>query len=234
MSSVATMAIPAGIPPVPVHVLNPDLNSEARSHTKPTVFVLDDDPHFRRSVELLARSRGWQVRICGSAGECVVQPRPSTAACLLLAFSAKDASCPEIQSRIARECSEMSIIVVTDYEDTRTTVRAMKAGAVDFLLKPFGEELLASAICQGLTRSRAALDRRREIGELRNRYASLTPREQQVLTRIALGLLNKEVGRELGISEITVKAHRGQVMHKMKADSFAHLVNMAMRLRLTR
>jgi FixJ family two-component response regulator len=150
---------------------------------------------------------------------------------LILAFSSTDSSGLEVQKRIARECAEMPIIVVSDHGDIPTTVQAMKAGAVDFLVKPFREEMLVTAIRQSLVHSSAALIRFKEIDDLRNRYASLSPREQQVMALVVSGYLNKQVGAELGISEITVKAHRGQVMQKMKADSFAHLVNMASRLR---
>jgi FixJ family two-component response regulator len=128
----------------------------------------------------------------------------------------------------------MPIIVITDYGNIPTTVQAMKAGAIDFLVKPFSDEVLAAAIRQGLVRSRVALDRGMEMRDLRKCYASLSPREQQVMALVVSGLLNKQVGAELGISEITVKAHRGQVMQKMKAGSFAHLVNMASRLRITK
>jgi FixJ family two-component response regulator len=153
---------------------------------------------------------------------------------LILAFSPTDLSGLEVQKRIARECPEMPIIVITDNGDIPTTVQAMKAGAVDFFVKPFKDEVLAAAIRQGLVRSRTALDRGMEMRELRSCYASLSPREQQVMALVVSGLLNKQVGAELGISEITVKAHRGQVMQKMKASSFAHLVNMASRLRITK
>ncbi len=127
----------------------------------------------------------------------------------------------------------MPIIVVADYEDVSTAVQSIKAGAVDFLLKPFSQELMVAAIRQSIARSRAVLDRGMEMRDLRNRHASLSPRERQVMALVASGLLNKQVGGELGISEITVKAHRGQVMQKMKATSFVHLVNMALKLRIT-
>jgi len=142
--------------------------------------------------------------------------------------------CVEVQKRIARECADTPIIIIADYGDIPTTVQSMKAGAVDFLVKPFSDELLLAAIRQSLLRGRVALDRAMEMYDLRNCYASLTPREQQVMALVASGLLNKQVGGELGISEITVKAHRGQIMQKMKARSFAHLVNFALRLRVTR
>ena len=152
---------------------------------------------------------------------------------LILAFSSSGPSGLEIQKRIARDYAEIPIIVVADYEDVSTAVQSIKAGAFDFLLKPFSQELMVAAIRQSIARSRAVLDRGMEMRDLRNRHASLSPRERQVLALVVSGLLNKQVGAELGISEITVKAHRGQVMQKMKATSFVHLVNMALKLRMT-
>jgi FixJ family two-component response regulator len=133
----------------------------------------------------------------------------------------------------AREYAETPIVVVADYEDIPTAVQAIKAGAIDFLVKPIIDEMLLPAIRHSLARSHAALDRWKEMHELRQCYGSLSPREQQVMALVVSGLLNKQVGAELGISEITVKAHRGQVMQKMKAASFAHLVNMGTKLRIT-
>lgn len=183
---------------------------------------------------MLILSRGWQPQTCASVREFLVQSRPLVPSSLILAFSSTDSNSLEIQKRIAREWTEVPIIVIADYEDIPTTVQAMKAGAVDFLVKPFSNEQLVAAIRQSLLRSRAALDRQMEMRDLRSHYALLTPREQQVMALVVSGLLNKQVGGELGISEITVKAHRGQVMQKMKARSFAHLVNMASRLRVMR
>lgn len=234
MSSTATIAIPTASIPSPIHLLSRSWDTRAASHTAPAVFVVDDDIHIRQSLKLLIRSQGWQSQTCGSAQEFLALPRPLVPSCLILAFSSTDSSGLEVQKRIAKECAEMSIIVTADYEDIPTTVQAMKAGAVDFLLKPCSNDLLVAAIHQSLVRSRAALDRGREMRELRNCYASLTPREQQVMALVVSGLLNKQVGVELGISEITVKAHRGQVMQKMNAGSFAHLVNMASKLRIAR
>ena len=239
MSSAATIAIPAGITPNPIHALGLDralreIPSRTTSAIEPTIFVVEDDIYIRQRLELLIRSQGWQPHTCDSAQELLARPRPSAPCALILAFSSMDSSCLEIQKLIARECADMPIIIVADYEHIPTTVQAMKAGAIDFLLKPFSEKQLVAAICQSLVRSRAALDRGAEMRDLRNSYTSLTPREQQVMALIVTGLLNKQVGGELGISEITVKAHRGQVMQKMKAASFAHLVHMASRLRITR
>jgi FixJ family two-component response regulator len=234
MSSPATIAIPSGSTPRPIRAISrgPDLRTAA--YAESPVFVVDEDVQVRQSLELLIRSQGWQPQICDSARELLARPRPFVASCLILAFSSRDSNCLDVQKRIARECAEMSIIIVADYEDIPTTVQAMKAGAIDFLVKPFSDELLTAAIRQSLARSRAGLDRGMEMRELRSCYAKLTTREQQVMALVVSGLLNKQVGGELGISEITVKAHRGQVMQKMRAASFAHLVNMASRLRVTR
>jgi FixJ family two-component response regulator len=166
--------------------------------------------------------------------EFLARPRPSVPSCLILAFSSTDSNGLEVQKRIAKECADTPIIIIADYGDIPTTVQAMKTGAVDFLVKPFSDELLLAAIGQSLVRSRAALERGIEMRELRNCYAALTPREQRVMALVVSGLLNKQVGAELGISEITVKAHQGNVMQKMKADSFVHLINMASRLRVVR
>ena len=218
----------------PIHAGRRDLDLRSTSDTAPAVFVVDDDIHIQQTLELLILSQGWEPHIYGSAREFLARPRPLVPSSLILAFSSTDSSGLEVQKRIARECAEIPVIVTADYGDIPTTVQAMKTGAVDFFVKPFSDELLLVAIRQGLVRSRAALDRGMEMRDLRNGYASLTPREQQVMALVVSGLLNKEVGGELGISEITVKAHRGQVMQKMRAPSFAHLVNMASRLRIKR
>jgi FixJ family two-component response regulator len=233
MSSAATLALPTGSASYPVHALGRDLASRTTSHTSPPVFVVENDNNSRQSLELLIRSQGWEPQSCDSAREFLARPRTLVPSALIFAFSSTDSNGVELQKRIARECAEIPIIVIADYEDIPTTVQAMKAGAVDFLVKPFSDEMLVAAIRQSLVRSRAALDRATEMRDLRNCYASLTPREQQVMILVVSGLLNKQAGTELCISEITVKAHRGQVMQKMKANSFAHLVNMALRLRIT-
>ncbi|MGA7521100.1 MAG: LuxR C-terminal-related transcriptional regulator [Acidobacteriaceae bacterium] len=234
MSSVATIAFPAGTAPAPIYALNRDLGPRDAAHGAFSVFVVDGDVHVRQALEYLIRSQGWLPQTCASSQEFLTQPRQLVPSCLILAFSSTDSNGLEVQKRIAKECAEIPIVVIADYEDIPTTVESMKAGAVDFLVKPFGEELLLDAIRHSLARSRAALDRAMEMRELRHRCASLTPRERQVMALVVSGLLNKQVGAELGISEITVKAHRGQVMQKMKADSLAQLVNMALRLRLTK
>lgn len=234
MSSAATTASLAKSTPCQIHALSRDLDPRTTSHTAPIVFVVDDDIYVRQSLELLIRSQGWQPQACDSAEEFLARPRPFVPSALILGFSSTDPKGLDVQKRIARECAEMPIVVIADFGDIPTTVQAMKAGAVDFLIKPFNDGLLVAAIRQSLVRNRAALDRGMEMRDLRNRYASLTPREQQVMALVASGMPNKHVGAELGISEITVKAHRGQVMQKMKANSFAHLVNMALKLRVTK
>jgi len=197
---------------------------------KPIVFVVDDDVSVRESLELLIDNEGWQPRTFASAQEFLGYPRPVAPSCLLLDISLPGLNGLELQKRIAVERSDMPIIFITGYGDVPKTVQAMKAGAVEFLTKPFNDEVLLTAVRQGLERSRLALVQEAEVRELRSRHASLTPREREVMALVVSGLLNKQVGAELGISEITVKAHRGQVMHKMKANSVADLVKMAGRL----
>lgn len=197
----------------------------------PIIFVVDDDVSVRESLELLIRNEGWQPEIFASAQEFLNHPRALVPSCLLLDISLPGLNGLELQKRIAREQTDLPIIFITGHADVPKTVQAMKAGAVEFLTKPFSDEVLLHAIRQALERSRAALDHEAEIEELRHCYASLTPRERQVMALVVSGRLNKQVGSELGISEITVKAHRGRVMQKMKSDSLAALVRMAAKLR---
>jgi FixJ family two-component response regulator len=186
----------------------------------------------RESLELLIRCAGWQPETFASAQEFLARPRLLVPSCLVLDVTLPGLNGLDLQKRIAVDRIDMPIIFITGYGDVPTTVQAMKAGAVEFLTKPFGDDVLLSAIRHAIDRSRAALGHEAEMQVLRDRYASLTPREREVMALVASGLLNKQVGSELGISEITVKAHRGQVTRKMKADSIADLVNMAARLRL--
>jgi FixJ family two-component response regulator len=202
------------------------------SHPTPIVFVVDDDISVRESLELLIRCAGWQPETFASAQAFLSRPRVLAPSCLVLDVSLPGLNGLDLQKRIAVDRIDMPIIFITGYGDVPTTVKAMKAGAVEFLTKPFGDDVLLSAIRHAIDRSRAALGHEAEMQVLRDRYASLTPREREVMAFVASGLLNKQVGGELGISEITVKAHRGQVTRKMKADSIADLVNMAARLRL--
>ena len=198
----------------------------------PIVFVVDDDVSVRESLESLIRCEGWQPETFASAQEFLACPRAPVPSCLVLDVSLPGLNGLDLQKRVAIERTDMPIIFITGYGDVPMTVQAMKAGAVEFLTKPFNDEVLLAAIRGALERSRVALRMEAEMRVLRDRYASLSQRERQVMTLVVSGLLNKQVGGELGISEITVKAHRGKVMQKMKADSLADLVKMAARLRL--
>jgi len=198
----------------------------------PIVFIVDDDISVRESLELLIQTQGWQPETFASAGEFLDRPPTPVPSCLVLDISLPGLNGLELQKRVAVERRTMPIIFITGYGDVPKTVQAMKAGAVEFLTKPFNDEVLLSAVRQALERSRLILSHDTEMQELQDRYASLTARERQVMTLVVSGLLNKQVGGELGISEITVKAHRGQVMQKMKADSLAALVKMAGKLHI--
>ena len=203
-----------------------------KSHATPIVFVVDDDISVRESLELLIRSEGWQPETFASAQEFLAHPRKLAPSCLILDVSLPGLNGLDLQKRVAVERIEMPIIFITGHGNVPMTVQAMKAGAVEFLTKPFSDDVLLSAIRNAIERSQTTLGDEAEMRALRDRYASLTRREREVMALVASGLLNKQVGGELGISEITVKAHRGQAMQKMKADSLAALVKMAARLGL--
>jgi FixJ family two-component response regulator len=201
------------------------------SNVTPVVFVVDDDISVYESLELLIRCEGWRPETFASAEEFLECPRTGMPSCLVLDVSLPGLTGLELQKRIAAERTDVPIIFVSGYADVPTTVQAMKAGAFEFLIKPFSDNVLLSAIRAALERSRIALSREAEMRVLQNRYTSLSSRERQVMALVVSGLLNKQIGAELGISEITVKAHRGKVMHKMQADSLAGLVRMATKLR---
>jgi FixJ family two-component response regulator len=198
----------------------------------PIVFVVDDDVSVRESIEALLDAEGLQARVFSSAREFLAHPRVRAPSCLVLDVSLPDLSGLDLQRQIAGERIDMPIIFITGYGDIPMTVRAMKAGAVEFLTKPFAEEALLGAVRGAIDRSQAALRDEAEHQGVRDCYAALSRREREVMALVVAGLLNKQVGFELGISEITVKAHRGRVMEKMRARSFAELVNMGASLGL--
>jgi FixJ family two-component response regulator len=204
-----------------------------KPEAKPIVFVVDDDISVRESLELLIKFAGWQPEMFESAEQFLARPRALAPSCLVLDVSLPDLNGLELQKLIAADRIDMPIIFITGHGDVPMTVQAMKAGAVEFLTKPFDDDVLLTAIRHAIERSSAALGREAEIQGLREGYASLTSREREVMKLIVTGMLNKQVGLKLDISEITVKAHRGKVMQKMNADSVADLVKMAMGLGLT-
>jgi FixJ family two-component response regulator len=188
---------------------------------------VDDDVSVRESLELLIYSAGWRPETFASAAAFLARPRVDGPHCLVLDVSLPDLNGLELQRRVANNGRDLPIIFITGHGDVPMTVRAMKAGAMDFLTKPFNDDILLSAVAGAIEQSRAALDREAELRQIRNRYESLSPREREVMTLVVSGLLNKQIGARLLISEITVKAHRGNVMRKMTADSLADLVRMA-------
>ena len=203
-----------------------EVGSSPMATPKPIVFVVDDDVWIRESLQTLLRDEGWHSETFASAQEFLDRPRAFIPSCLVLDISLPGINGLELQKRVAVERADMPIIFITGHGDIPMSVGAMKAGAVEFLTKPFNDEVLLTAIRQALERSRQALAQETKIQELLDRYASLTPRERDVMRLVVSGLLNKQVAGELGITESTVKAHRGQVMQKMKANSVADLVKM--------
>jgi FixJ family two-component response regulator len=197
----------------------------------PIVFVVDDDAAVREAVKKLIASVGLRVETFGSTQEFLGRKRPEAPACLVLDVRLPDVSGLEFQHDLAVANIQIPIIFITGHADVPMTVRAMKAGAVEFLTKPFRGQELLDAIQEAIARDRAAWKARAEMSGLRARFDSLTPREKDVLALVVSGLLNKQIGAELGTSELTVKTHRGRVMQKMEADSLADLVRMAERLK---
>jgi len=200
----------------------------------PVVYVVDDDISVREALEGLIQEAGWRPSVFSSAREFLDHPRTLGPSCLILDVTLPDLNGLDLQQQIACERADLPIIFITGYGDVPMTVRAMKAGAMEFLTKPFGDEVLLDAIRDALGRSSIALDTAADMQRLHDRYASLSGREREVMGLVVTGLMNKQVGGRLGISEITVKAHRGRVMRKMKAGSLADLVNIAAKLGIPR
>lgn len=205
--------------------------SAASVPAKPTVFVVDDDISVRESLELLIENEGWHPQVFASAQAFLSRPAPTTPSCLLLDVNLPDLNGLDLQQRLSATRKTMPIIFITGHGDVPMTVKAMKAGALEFLTKPFQHDELRGAIRHALDLSDGALKEEAVLHELRDRYDRLTPRERQVMALVVAGRLNKQVADELAITEITVKSHRGQVMRKMKADSLPELVTMDAKLR---
>jgi FixJ family two-component response regulator len=206
-----------------------ECGSRMSAAATPIVFIIDDDRSVRESLESLVLSTGWQAETFASAKDFLARPRVVAPSCLILDVQLPDLSGLDVQQRVLDRI-DMPVIFITGYGDVPTTVQAMKAGALEFLTKPYSGDVVLAAMENAIERSRAALGRQANVISIQGHYASLSRREREVMALVVSGRLNKQVGGELGISEITVKAHRAQVMRKMRADSLADLVRMAARL----
>lgn len=211
----------------PKNALAPGYGKLPMRDETPVVFVVDDDISVRESLELLIRFAGWQPRLFESAQDFLNASRPLVPSCLVLDINLPDLNGLDLQTSIAGDRRNMPIIFITGYGDIPLTVRALKAGAVEFLTKPFNDDVLLKAMADALQSSHASLDEEKNLRTLLEAYRTLTPREQEIMASVVSGRLNKIIAADLNISEITVKAHRGKVMRKMKARSLADLVRMA-------
>ncbi len=222
-------------PPTPLYRVSREIGQCPSSFSPvadgtPIVFVVDDDASVRASLELLIESAGWRSEAFGCAMDFLARRHPPCPSCAVLDVQLPGLDGLDLQDRIAADGANIPIIFITGHGDVPMTVRAMKAGAVEFLTKPFRDDVLLNAIAEALERSRAVLRHEANMRALREHHASLTCREREVMALVVAGRMNKQVASDLGISEITVKAHRGKMMRKMKAGSLPHLVDMAARL----